>query len=115
MVKVLDVTNLSSENSETKILGMYLNAAKKRVDISEIIQYAPVEIPKLYTNLETNSLVSDYLLSNAFQAYILCNDNLQTFVKKTKEDFKKSTEETKKSANEEIDKAKKSLNNLLGK
>lgn len=31
--------------------------------------------------METNTLVSDYFLSNAFQAYILCNDNLQTFVK----------------------------------
>jgi len=33
---------------------------------------------------------------------------------KTKEDFKKSAEESKKSANAEIDKAKKSLDNLLG-
>ncbi|UQB67333.1 hypothetical protein [Epilithonimonas zeae] len=81
LVKVLDATNLSLENSEMKTQGMYLNAAKKGADINEIIQYAPVEIPKLYTNLETNSLVSDYFLSNAFQAYILCNDNLQTFVK----------------------------------
>jgi len=81
LVKVLDATNLSLENSEMKTQGMYLNAAKKGADISEIIQYAPMEIPKLYSNLETNSLVSDYFLSNAFQAYILCNDNLQTFVK----------------------------------
>jgi len=81
LVKLLDATNLSLENSEMKTKGMYLNAAKKGADISEIIQYAPVEIPKLYSNLETNSLVSDYFLSNAFQAYILCNDNLQTFVK----------------------------------
>ncbi|WP_312766952.1 hypothetical protein [Epilithonimonas sp.] len=81
LVKVLDATNLALENSEMKTQGMYLNAAKKGADISEIIQYAPVEIPKLYGNLETNSLVSDYFLSNAFQAYILCNDNLQTFVK----------------------------------
>ena len=81
LVKLLDATNLSLENSEMKTKGMYLNPAKSGVDVSEIIQYAPVEIPKLYTNLETNSLVSDYFLSNAFQAYILCNDNLQTFVK----------------------------------
>ncbi len=81
LVKLLDATNLSIENSEMKTKGMYLNPAKSGVDVSEIIQYAPVEIPKLYTNLETNSLVSDYFLSNAFQAYILCNDNLQTFVK----------------------------------
>lgn len=81
LVKVLDATNLSLENSEMKTQGMYLNAAKKGADISEIIQYAPVEIPKLYSNMETNTLVSDYFLSNAFQAYILCNDNLQTFVK----------------------------------
>ena len=81
LVKLLDATNLSLENSEMKTQGMYLNPAKKGVDVVEIIQYSPVEIPKLYTNLETNSLVSDYFLSNAFQAYILCNDNLQTFVK----------------------------------
>ena len=81
LVKLLDATNLSLENSVMKTQGMYLNVAKKGTDISEIIQYAPVEIPKLYSNLETNSLVSDYFLSNAFQAYILCNDNLQTFVK----------------------------------
>ncbi|KFC19738.1 hypothetical protein D3C87_1086050 [compost metagenome] len=81
LVKLLDATNLSLENSEMKTQGMYLNPAKKGVDVAEIIQYSPIEIPKLYTNLETNSLVSDYFLSNAFQAYILCNDNLQTFVK----------------------------------
>ncbi|TDX85944.1 hypothetical protein [Epilithonimonas xixisoli] len=81
LVKLLDATNLSLENSEMKTKGMYLNPAKKGVDVAEIIQYAPLEIPKLYTNLETNTLVSDYFLSNAFQAYILCNDNLQTFVK----------------------------------
>ncbi|WP_154656908.1 hypothetical protein [Epilithonimonas tenax] len=80
LVKLLDATNLSLENSEMKTKGMYLNPAKKGVDVSEIILYSPLEIPKLYTNLETNSLVSDYFLSNAFQAYILCNDNLQTFV-----------------------------------
>lgn len=81
LVKLLDATNLSLENSEMKTQGMYLNPSKKGVDVAEIIQYSPIEIPKLYTNLETNSLVSDYFLSNAFQAYILCNDNLQTFVK----------------------------------
>ncbi|MPS73407.1 MAG: hypothetical protein E2590_09700 [Chryseobacterium sp.] len=81
LVKLLDATNLALENNVMKTQGMYLNAAKKGADISEIIQYAPLEIPKLYSNLETNSLVSDYFLSNAFQAYILCNDNLQTFVK----------------------------------
>ena len=81
LVKLLDATNLSLENSEMKTQGMYLNPLKKGVDVAEIIQYSPIEIPKLYTNLETNSLVSDYFLSNAFQAYILCNDNLQTFVK----------------------------------
>ena len=81
LVKLLDATNLSLENNEMKTKGMYLNPAKKGIDITEIIQYSPVEIPKLYTNLEINSLVNDYFLSNAFQAYILCNDNLQTFVK----------------------------------
>ncbi|MFE3869983.1 hypothetical protein ACFX5F_01940 [Flavobacterium sp. ZS1P70] len=81
LVKLLNATNLSLENNEMKTKGMYLNPAKKGIDITEIIQYSPVEIPKLYTNLEINSLVNDYFLSNAFQAYILCNDNLQTFVK----------------------------------
>lgn len=81
LIKLLTATNLSLENSEMKTKGMYLLPAKSGTDISEIIQYAPVEMPKLYDNLESNSLVSDYFSSNAFQAYILCSDNLETLVK----------------------------------
>lgn len=81
LVKLLTATNLSIENSEMKTKGMYLNPAEKGTDISEIIALAPVELPKLYSNLESNALVSDYFSSNAFQAYILCSDNLETFMK----------------------------------
>lgn len=81
LVKVLNATNLSIENCEMKTRGMYLIPAKKGIDINEIIQYSPVEMPKLYNNLESNPLVSDYFSSNAFQAYILCSDNMNTFVK----------------------------------
>lgn len=81
LVKILTATNLAIENSEMKTKGMYLNPAQKGTDISEIITYAPVELPKLYSNLESNALISDYFSSNAFQAYILCSDNMDTFVK----------------------------------
>ena len=64
-----------------KTKGMYILPAKKGTDISEIITYAPVELPKLYSGLETNALINDYFSSNAFQAYILCSDNMETFVK----------------------------------
>jgi len=81
LIKLLTATNLSLENSEMKTKGMYILPSKNGTDISEIIQFAPVEMPKLYGNLESNSLVSDFFSSNAFQAYILCSDNMQTFVK----------------------------------
>ncbi|MFT3919477.1 hypothetical protein [Cloacibacterium sp.] len=81
LVKILTATNLAIENSEMKTKGMYLIPAQKGTDISEIITYAPVELPKLYSNLESNALISDYFSSNAFQAYILCSDNMDTFVK----------------------------------
>ncbi len=81
LVKLLTATNLSIENSEMKTKGMYLLPAKSGTDINEIIQYAPVEMPKLYSGLESNSLINDYFSSNAFQAYILCSDNMETFVK----------------------------------
>ena len=38
-------------------------------------------MPKLYPQLETNNLVNDYFTPNAFQAYIVCIDNMETFVK----------------------------------
>lgn len=81
LVKILSATNLAIENSEMKTKGMYILPAKKGTDISEIITYAPVELPKLYSGLETNALINDYFSSNAFQAYILCSDNMETFVK----------------------------------
>lgn len=81
LVKILTATNLALENSEMKTKGMYLLPAQKGTDINEIITYAPVDLPKLYSNLESNALISDYFSSNAFQAYILCSDNMDTFVK----------------------------------
>ncbi|SIQ93574.1 hypothetical protein SAMN05880574_13610 [Chryseobacterium sp. RU37D] len=80
LVKLLNATNLSIESSEMRVNGMYLNPAKKGADLNELIQQAPVEMPKLYNGLENNALVSDHFSSNAFQAYILCSDNMETFV-----------------------------------
>jgi len=81
LVKLLSATNLSIESSEMRTKGMYLNPAQKGADLGKILHDAPVEMPKLYSNMQNNSLVSDYFSSNAFQAYILCSDNMQTFVK----------------------------------
>ena len=81
LVKLLNAANLSIENSEMKTKGMYINPAKNGADLNEIILYAPVELPKMFANMETNTLVSDYFSSNAFQAYILCIDNMSTFVR----------------------------------
>ncbi|WP_027381412.1 hypothetical protein [Chryseobacterium daeguense] len=80
LVKLLTATNLSIESSEMRTKGMYLNPASKGADINALIQQAPVEMPKLYGELESNSLVSEYFSSNGFQAYILCSDNMETFV-----------------------------------
>ncbi len=80
LVKLLTATNLSIESSTMRTQGMYLNPAKNGADLNEIIERAPVEMPKLYNNLESNSLVSDYFSSNAFQAYILCSDTMEIFV-----------------------------------
>lgn len=81
LVKLLTATNLSIESNEMRTQGMYLNPAKKGADINELIQNAPVEMPKLYGEMENNALVSEHFSSNAFQAYILCSDNMETFVK----------------------------------
>ena len=94
LIKLLTATNLSLENSEMKVKGMYLLPSKNGTDISEIIQFAPVEMPKLYSNLESNSLVSDFFASNAFQAYILCSDNMQTFVKNANASNQSSSKKT---------------------
>ncbi|MFT4070483.1 MAG: hypothetical protein QM654_01020 [Dysgonamonadaceae bacterium] len=81
LIKVLNAANLSIENSESKTKGMYINPATSGANLNEIIQYAPVELPKMFANMESNTLVSDYFSSNAFQAYIMCSDNMGTFVK----------------------------------
>ena len=81
LVKILTATNLAIENSEMKTKGMYLIPAQNGTDINELITDAPVELPKLYSNLENNALISDYFSSNAFQAYILCSENMDVFVK----------------------------------
>jgi hypothetical protein len=80
LVKLLTATNLSIESSEMRTQGMYINPSKKGADLNELIQNAPVEMPKLYGEMENNSLVSEHFSSNAFQAYILCSDNMETFV-----------------------------------
>jgi len=81
LVKLLNVSNLAIENSEMKTKGMYLLPAKSGADLNEIISYSPLEMPKMYEDLQDNSLITDYFSSNAFQAYIWCTDNMQTFVK----------------------------------
>lgn len=86
LVKVLKAADLSLENSEMKIQGMYLNPANAGENLSEIMQYAPLEVPKIYSSMETNELVNDYFSSNAYQAYIICNDNMQSFIKRINSD-----------------------------
>lgn len=82
LVKVLKAADLSLENNEMKIQGMYLNPANAGENIDDILQYAPLEVPKIYEGMETNDLVNNYFSNNAFQAYIICNDNMQSFVKR---------------------------------
>lgn len=86
LVKMLKAADLSLENSEMKIQGMYLNPANAGENLWDILQYAPLETPKIYSALETNDLVNNYFSSNAFQAYIICNDNMQSFVKRINSD-----------------------------
>jgi hypothetical protein len=64
-----------------KINGMYLSASKSGADLNAIISSSPVELPRIYESLETNSLANDYLSPSAFQAYVLCTDNMRFFVK----------------------------------
>ena len=80
LVKFLTATNLTIENAEMKTKGMYILPAKSGTDITEILQYSPVVIPRMFSNMQDNVLVGNYFSSNAFQAYILCDDNLRTFV-----------------------------------
>ncbi|MFF5382288.1 hypothetical protein [Pedobacter suwonensis] len=64
-----------------KTKGMYLNTSNAGLNLTETLKKTPVELPKLYPQLATNSLVNDYFTPNAFQAYIVCIDNMETFVK----------------------------------
>lgn len=82
LIKILNAANLSLENTEMKVQGMYLNPALSGKDINEVVYYSPLEMPKMYASLETNSLVTDYFSNNAFQSYILCSDNMRSFLKK---------------------------------
>jgi len=81
LIKLLNTTNLAIENCQMKTKGMYLNTSKSGVSLTETLKKTPVTLPKLYPQLETNNLVNDYFTPNAFQAYIVCIDNMETFVK----------------------------------
>ncbi|WP_231492017.1 hypothetical protein [Pedobacter sp. Leaf170] len=81
LVKLLNTTNLAIENCQMKTKGMYLNTSNSGVNLTETLKKTPVELPKLYPQLENNDLVNDYFSANAFQAYIVCIDNMETFVK----------------------------------
>jgi hypothetical protein len=81
LIKLLNTSNLSIENAQMKINGMYLSASKSGADLNAIISSSPVELPRIYESLETNSLANDYLSPSAFQAYVLCTDNMRFFVK----------------------------------
>lgn len=81
LIKLLNTSSLSIDNTQMKVNGMYLQTAKAGNDITQILQTSPVELPRLYESLETNSLTNDYLSATAFQAYILCSDNMRFFVK----------------------------------
>jgi hypothetical protein len=81
LIKLLNTTNLAIENCQMKTKGMYLNTSKSGVNLTETLKKTPVELPKLYPQLESNSLVNNHFTPNAFQAYIVCIDNMETFVK----------------------------------
>lgn len=81
LIKLLNTTNLAIENCQMKTKGMYLNTASSGINLTETLKKLPVELPKLYPQLETNNLVNNYFTPNAFQAYIVCIDNMGTFVK----------------------------------
>ncbi|MCX2430471.1 hypothetical protein [Pedobacter sp. GR22-10] len=81
LIKLLNTTNLAIENCQMKTKGMYLNTSNFGVNLTETLKKTPVTLPKLYPQLETNNLVNDYFTPNAFQAYIVCIDNMETFVK----------------------------------
>ncbi|QNR86908.1 hypothetical protein H9N25_11235 [Pedobacter riviphilus] len=81
LIKLLNTTNLAIENCQMKTKGMYLNTSNSGLNLTETLKKTPVELPKLYPQLATNNLVNDYFTPNAFQAYIVCIDNMETFVK----------------------------------
>lgn len=80
LVKLLTTSSLAIDNTKAKVEGMYLAPAKAGNDILPIIQASPVELPRLYESLETNELANDYWSPTAFQAYILCTDNMRFFI-----------------------------------
>lgn len=79
LVKLLNTTNLAIENAAMRTQGMYINTAKSGISVTSTVQNTPLELPKLYPTLETNSLINDYFSPNGFQAYIACMDNLQFY------------------------------------
>ena len=81
LIKLLNTSNLAIENCQMKTKGMYLNTTNSGVNLTETLIKTPVELPKLYPQLENNNLVNNYFSANAFQAYIVCIDNMETFVK----------------------------------
>lgn len=81
LIKLLITSNLAIENCQMKTKGMYLNTTNSGGNLTETLKRTPVELPKLYPQLENNNLVNNYFSANAFQAYIVCIDNMETFVK----------------------------------
>lgn len=81
LIKLLNTSNLAIENCQMKTKGMYLNTTNSGLNLTETLTKTPVELPKLYPQLENNNLVNSYFSANAFQAYIVCIDNMETFVK----------------------------------
>lgn len=81
LIKLLNTTNLAIENCQMKTKGMYLNTSESGINLTETLKKTPAELPKLYPQLEDNNLVNNHFTPNAFQAYIVCIDNMETFVK----------------------------------
>lgn len=81
LIKLLKTSNLAIENCQMKTNGMYLKTTNSGLNLTETLTKTPVELPKLYPQLENNNLVNSHFSANAFQAYIVCIDNMETFVK----------------------------------
>jgi len=81
LVKLLGASNLAIENCRMRTQGTYINNMKKGANLSELIKTTEVELPRIYPNLEDNDLVNTYFSANGYQAYILCIDGMENFVK----------------------------------